>query len=127
MTTTLIRSSIGDLNSAELALLLDILTSNFPRKDKATLEKAVKFATLLHSKQTRRFRNNIPRTLYIEHPLRNTIRLVKWGVTDIDILVASLLHDTIENSSKYFVRVFLDKEDIDECITHDLLLNYYYS
>lgn len=34
---------------------------------------------------------------YIEHPLRNTLRLIRWGVKDEPTLLAGVLHDTVED------------------------------
>lgn len=55
------------------------------------------YASYLHRDQTRANRANLPRTPYIEHPLRNTLRLMRWGETDGEVLTASILHDTIED------------------------------
>lgn len=41
-----------------------------------------------------------PSSPYIVHPLRNTLRLIRWGVTDKDILIASILHDTVEDHAR---------------------------
>ena len=74
---------------------------------------AISAAAFLHRDQTRANRGNLPRTPYIEHPLRGTLRLLRWGVTDADVLVASILHDTIEDCSKDIVRYFLGIDPAD--------------
>lgn len=65
---------------------------------------AAGFAALLHDGQTRMNRGNLPRVPYIEHPYRNTLRLIRWGVNDSDILVATLLHDTVEDCPKQLIK-----------------------
>jgi (p)ppGpp synthase/HD superfamily hydrolase len=54
-------------------------------------------ATFLHRHQTRANRKNLPRTPYIEHPLRNALRSVRWGCADQDVIVAAIMHDTVED------------------------------
>lgn len=62
------------------------------------VSKAMQTASYLHRSQTRANRANLPRTHYIEHPLRNALRLLRWGCADQDLIIAALLHDTIEDS-----------------------------
>ena len=59
--------------------------------------KAIEYASILHSGQTRMARPGSSRTPYIEHPLRNTIRAYRWGVRDSDVLSAAVLHDVVED------------------------------
>lgn len=65
--------------------------------------RAINHATFLHRKQTRTNRANFPRTAYIEHPLRNTLRLYRWGCSDGETLTATVLHDTVEDCAKGIV------------------------
>jgi (p)ppGpp synthase/HD superfamily hydrolase len=39
----------------------------------------------------------MPRTHYIEHPLRNAERLLRYGVRNADLIIAAILHDTVED------------------------------
>lgn len=88
------------------------------------LKKSIDLATVLHSKQTRKNRDSYKRTPYIEHPLRNTFRLIKWGVDDSDILIASVLHDTVEDSSQEYCRLFLGKKIKDEELAREHLSRF---
>jgi hypothetical protein len=56
--------------------------------------KANVYATYHHRGQTRKSSN----LSYITHPRRVANRLRKFGIKDADILAASLLHDTIEDT-----------------------------
>lgn len=62
------------------------------------ISEAISVASYLHRDDTRANRKTLPRDTYITHPLRNTLRLIRYyGVTDPDILIASILHDTVED------------------------------
>jgi len=67
---------------------------------------AAMLATHLHRNQTRYVRENYPRVPFIEHPLRNTLRMIRWGVTDPELLAGSLLHDTVEDCAKEISRMY---------------------
>jgi (p)ppGpp synthase/HD superfamily hydrolase len=60
-------------------------------------EEAIAVAAYAHRTQTRQQRGSMPRVHYIEHPLRNAVRLIRYGVTDGDTLLAAILHDTVED------------------------------
>lgn len=65
-----------------------------------SIESALSYASYFHLGQTRMNRANLPRTPYIEHPLRNTIRIIRWGFEDEAMLIASLLHDVPEDCAE---------------------------
>jgi hypothetical protein len=65
--------------------------------DYETLRTAMSLAGYLHRNQTRANRGDLPRTHYIEHPLRNALRLLRYGVTYEGLVVAAILHDTVED------------------------------
>lgn len=57
---------------------------------------ATEFAAERHHKQTRR---NVEKTPYIIHPLHVTTHLLTIGhIYDADVLMAALLHDTVEDT-----------------------------
>lgn len=72
------------------------------------ITSAVMIATYAHRAQTRLVRRGLPRAPYIDHPLRNTVRLLRWGVADPNTLAASLLHDVIEDQSRTIVETYVD-------------------
>lgn len=79
------------------------------------VDSAIDLATILHAHQQRGNRGNFTRTPYIEHPLRNALRIVRFGVNSQDVTVASILHDTIEDGAQVFVKKFykIDSNEID--------------
>lgn len=73
---------------------------------KARLASAIELASVLHDRQIRKSavqgRVNTP---YVEHPLRNTLRLVRMGVKDVAVLEAAVLHDTVEDCGDRFQEI----------------------
>lgn len=76
--------------------------------DKNTALETLKQATQWHKGQTRFTGVNQPREPYINHPMRNMIRAFQWGVVDVDLLVAILLHDVLEDCAH---RILGEKKD----------------
>lgn len=105
--------SLKSMDSSALTLsVLDAVRLAAP-EDAAQIFDAVSAAAFLHRNQTRANRGDLPRTPYIEHSLRNTLRLIRWGVTDAEILIATALHDTVEDCSHDIVRHFLNIDPAD--------------
>lgn len=65
--------------------------------DSDRVQAALAAATFLHRNQVRGNRAKFARTPYIEHPLRVALRLLRWGVTDAGVIIAAILHDTLED------------------------------
>lgn len=61
------------------------------------LYEAAIFAAYYHRNDTRGPRGAFPRDMYINHCYRVALRLVRWGVSDVDIIVAAVLHDVYED------------------------------
>lgn len=111
--TTLATRPLKDMDATELTReLLDMVSREIPTAFDA-VSRAVVAATFLHRNQTRANRANLPRTPYIEHPLRNTLRIMRWGVTETRVLVASLLHDTLEDCLDDIMRFMLELDPSD--------------
>jgi guanosine-3',5'-bis(diphosphate) 3'-pyrophosphohydrolase len=75
----------------------------------AVILKACKCAAEWHSGQRRK---DIQRTPYINHPLEVAEFLTSNGVTDLDTIVAAILHDVIEDTegtSEQIKQMFGDK------------------
>jgi (p)ppGpp synthase/HD superfamily hydrolase len=67
----------------------------FERPDRDRLERALGLAAELHRLDRR------SREPYLNHVLRTTIRvLTYYDVTDVDVLVAALLHDVVEDHAE---------------------------
>lgn len=76
-----------------------------------SVRRALAAASFLHRNQTRASRASLPRTAYIDHPLRGALRVIRWGVTNEDIIVAIILHDTAEDCAAEIASVFKARPD----------------
>jgi hypothetical protein len=65
---------------------------DFPPADRARLEEALALASRLHAADRR------SREPYLNHLLRVAIRILRYyGIRDVDVLTAALLHDAVED------------------------------
>lgn len=69
------------------------------------LLRAANFAALKHTKQRRKNKDASP---YINHPIAVSHILSEAGVTDVEVLMGALLHDTVEDTETSFEE--LEKE-----------------
>ncbi len=96
------------MTKAELVIeIIKKMESNgFKKSDIKIVKKAIKFAELKHINQKRK--SGDP---YIIHPLETAINLINWN-SDIDTIVAGILHDVIEdtNTSKEEIEEMFNKE-----------------
>lgn len=67
--------------------------------DSLLIRQAMDLACWAHRNQTRKWRKGQARTPYAEHPLRCALRLIRAGYLHIEIVVAALLHDVVEDCS----------------------------
>lgn len=79
-----------------------------------SMSEAVKIASVLHADQRRYNRGEFESSLYLEHPMRNSVRISRWGVKDESIMLAAVLHDTIEDGSVDYVKLYEGLEIEDE-------------
>lgn len=94
---------LKNMNDRELAETI-ILESEALGLDIQKVSKAIALASELHAEQCRKgTRGNITNPPYIEHPLRNTLRLIRLGCRDESTINGSTLHDTVEDGSTVFV------------------------
>lgn len=94
--------SIKDMDAGALTAALNTEMQDHWEnlEDKKAFDDALGVASYLHRDQTRANRKGFNRTPYVEHPLRNTLRLVRMGFTDKTTLIASVLHDTVEDCAE---------------------------
>ena len=89
------------LELARFALITSSVTTRFATghtvcSDEPVLRRATGFAAWKHKGQMRKGEGEIP---YIHHPIEVAAILAEvGGVTDVDVLQAALLHDTIEDT-----------------------------
>lgn len=97
MTTTLFASvALKDMDPSALTMAIFDDIRGLPI-DTVKVSAAISAASYLHLHQTRANRKGLPRTSYIEHPLRNSLRVLRWGISSEAILVSVVLHDTVED------------------------------
>lgn len=88
------------LKEMEGALLTAaLLRAAGPLDTAGALRRAVELAAYAHRDATRGRRGPLPRDSYVTHPLRGALRLHRWGVRDVDVLVAAVLHDVVEDAA----------------------------
>lgn len=107
---------LKEMDAAQLVLeaLCQTRALGWAEDEAARFEEAMRAAAFLHSGQYRRSRKGMPRTPYVEHPLRAALRLVRWGERSSDVLVAALMHDTVEDCAEAMARMVADVERLDE-------------
>lgn len=120
--TILNTKRLGTLNALELGRLLTDTIQDHPYQHR--IQKAADLAMVLHSDQTRKSRDEFMKTPYIEHPFRNTLRIIRWGIDNDDVIIGSLLHDVVEDCSDVFCKEYLNKTIGDEPFAQDLLIRH---
>ena len=85
------------MNAPVLAITIARFADAHPEIDGVKMREAILLASELHQNDLRSNRAKYDVTPYIEHPLRNTLRLIRWGCTDQSVLISSILHDTVED------------------------------
>lgn len=88
------------------------------------IKSALLLASDLHKTDTRANRAQHDRTPYIEHPLRNTLRIIRYGCDDQDTIVGSLLHDTVEDHPWEIARDYAKQEPRDEHHAREIAFAY---
>lgn len=68
------------------------------------IQKAAAFATSLHEGQFRAAAPGEKRPPYITHPLRNAVRVIRWGSKSTVHVLGALLHDVVEDSSEKYAK-----------------------
>lgn len=117
-------AELKSLDSGGLTVAIIDTVNRIAPDSVQTVITALGAATFLHRNQTRANRAGMPRTPYSEHPLRNALRALRLGVTKMDIVVAALLHDTVEDCADSIVTDYLglDIAGMDEARKRELSL-----
>ena len=91
--------NLKDMDASLLSLAIKDYQLSYPEGlDKGHVEAALYAASVWHSKQVRNARGRFKETPYVEHPLRNALRLLRAGVRDATTIIACLLHDSLEDT-----------------------------
>lgn len=88
---------LKDMDPSALSMAVLAEAASIPGMDERAVARAIAVASYLHLNQTRANRGSFARTAYIEHPLRNALRALRWGVSDEQVIIGILLHDTVED------------------------------
>ncbi|MFC4605854.1 HD domain-containing protein [Rhodococcus kronopolitis] len=99
------RLELSEMDAALLTLAVLGEASDL-RIDTTVLRPAIEVAAYVHRTQTRPGNATRPVEPYIAHPLRNTLRLIRYGCTDAPTLVAAVLHDTVEDHAADLITLF---------------------
>ena len=115
---------LKELDAAQMTQRLTLEAKALDWLNSDRLDAAIALASILHRDQTRGNRGNFQKTPYIEHPLRNALRLLDFGVKDEDLILAAILHDVIEDGARTFVHVVLQSKYTGELAARALLAQF---
>lgn len=107
MTTLFGTVPLKDMDPSALTLAIFDEIGRIPTINGVKVSTALSAASFLHLHQTRANRKGLPRTSYIEHPLRNGLRVLRWGVTSEAVLIGVVLHDTVEDCLERILAAFV--------------------
>lgn len=116
--------SMKDMDSSLLANTILTDVAKMKHVDYEKVSSAIEVASYLHRNDTRANRKGLPRTPYIEHPLRNTLRIMRYECTDQNVIVASILHDTVEDHPHEIAAEFAEQPVEDEAEARETALNF---
>lgn len=85
------------MSAPRLAVAITGFTKDHETIQSVKVRQAILDAAELHKNDLRTNRAKYDVTPYIEHPLRNTLRIVRFGCEDQDTIIGSVLHDTVED------------------------------
>lgn len=91
------------------------------RVDGGALRTAMELAAFLHRNDVRGARRHLADDVYVTHPFRLVLRLVRWGCIDLAVLCAAALHDTVEDHPDDVVALLRDPAQAHEGDAIDLL------
>lgn len=118
------RRELKTYESEELALVLMSLIDKSNSMTSKSVKEALLLASDLHKSDTRANRAAHDRTPYIEHPLRNTIRILRYRCDTQSIVIGSLLHDTVEDHPFEIARQYAKQEPTDENHAREIAYSY---
>lgn len=103
VTTFFADTPLKDMDGGALALAIQEASPSEP------VRRALAAASFLHRNQTRANRGTLPRTAYFEHPGRNCLRAIRWGVNDPELISAIILHDVAEDCAAEIAGTFMNR------------------
>jgi len=98
---------LKEMDPLMLSHSLSVHVQKVPEINSDAVDAAVEFASYVHRNDKRENRAGFPKTAYIEHPLRNAIRVLRFGTRNQSVVLGCLLHDTVEDHAKEIAEEFL--------------------
>jgi (p)ppGpp synthase/HD superfamily hydrolase len=108
----------------QMASLVTAWAGNTKKVNRERVRDAIKMASDLHKVDTRANRAHHDRTPYIEHPLRNAMRVIRWGTQDEATVIAGILHDTVEDHPFEIARKYAKKDPKTEQEAREIAYEY---
>lgn len=107
---------LKEMDGALLSMtLLETLSNRGVETDK--VQQAIALASYLHRDDVRGARARLPKDSYITHPLRVALRIVRSyhaetfaGEDIVDVVIAAILHDTVEDHYEDILTLTFGKE-----------------
>lgn len=93
--------------------LQKITAVGFAANDAELIKQAFRDARFLHEGQYRGVPGKPGSSPYIDHPLRVATRVIDWGIKDAQIIIAALLHDTVEDCADKILRELVSQEAVE--------------
>lgn len=103
---------LKEMTAAALTVTIMNFVETNPTIDTQKVKDAIFLAAYLHRKDMRSNRGQYDKTPYIEHPLRNTLRAIRYGCTSETVLLGSILHDTVEDHPYEISTEFYDTHNV---------------
>ncbi len=102
------------LNAPALTLAIMDFVKSSPNIDEEKVKQAILLASDVHRMDLRSNRNQYDKTPYIEHPLRNALRIIRFGCDDEATIIGSILHDTVEDHPDEISQKYFGSKDVNE-------------
>jgi (p)ppGpp synthase/HD superfamily hydrolase len=120
--------AVGRLRASEMdAALLSFAISDHAAAAGITsnvFRDAMMLAAYVHRDDRRGARRDLPRDVYITHPYRNVLRLLRYGCRLEQVLIAAALHDTVEDHPEHIVELFESSGRTDRTAAVELLARH---
>ncbi len=100
------------LDSVNLSYALMDELGNQTYETRQKVATAIELAAYLHEEQRRG--GTFPNKPYISHPLRNALRITRYGCDDPDVIIAAILHDTVEDQAAIMYEILYGEQPADE-------------
>ncbi len=115
---------LKDMEASLLQRAVVSFADTMPHIDTDLVREAIHIAAYLHRNDYRQGRKGKSEDHYITHPLRNTLRIIRYGCSDQDIIIASILHDTVEDHAFEIAEEFVEINVTSEQEARDAAYSY---